>query len=226
MRRRNIPRFGFVLLLALMLVIGCTRAKSSPPEPTTTETGAQEATQPPEAGPSSTPSGQDVIAGTATAWAIETATAVAESPPGTSQATQAPTLTGQPEAADGTGTPAPSATPVATQLPSGQEKTHTVKAGENLFRIALQYNLTYQTLAAYNGIANPNYIVVGQKLKIPTSGAPVQPPKPAARTHVVRAGENLFRIALQYNMLYTELARANGLGYPYTIYVGQRLVIP
>jgi len=224
--RRNVPRFGLVLLLALMLVIGCTRAKSSPPEPTTTETGAQAATQPSEAGASSTPSGQQVIAGTATAWAIETATAAAQPAPDTSQVTETPTPTGQPEAAADADTPTPSPTPTATQPASGQEKTHTVKAGENLFRIALQYSLTYQTLAAHNGIANPNYIVVGQKLKIPATGTPVQTPQPGARTHTVKAGENLFRVALQYNMLFTELAKANKLSYPYTIYVGQRLVIP
>lgn len=224
--RRNVPRFGLVLLLALMLVIGCTRAKSSPPEPTTTETGAQAVTQPPETGVSSTPSGQQVIAGTATAWAIETAAAVAQPTSDTSQATQTPTPTTKPEAATGVDTSTPSPTPTATQPVSGQERTHTVKAGENLFRIALQYNLTYQTLAAHNGIANPNYIVVGQRLKIPATGTPVQTPVPGARTHTVKAGENLFRVALQYNMLFTDLAKANNLSYPYTIYVGQRLVIP
>jgi LysM repeat protein len=224
--RRNIPRFGIVLLLALVLVSGCTRAKSSPPEPTTTGTGAQAATQPPDAAASATPSGQQVLAGTSTAWAIATATAEAQSPPDTSQATGTPTPTEKPVAPEDADTPTPSPAPTLTKAPSGQEQTHTVKAGENLFRIALQYKLTYQRLAAYNGIANPNYIRVGQKLKIPADGEPVQPTSPGARAHTVKAGENLFRVALQYNMLFTELAKANQLSYPYTIYVGQRLVIP
>jgi len=101
-----------------------------------------------------------------------------------------------------------------------------VQPGENLFRIALKYGLSYQTLAAYNGIANPQYIYVGQVLKIPASGAPVEPPSQAPGYHVVQRGENLFRIALRYNMSYERLAAANGIGYPYTIYVGQRLIIP
>jgi LysM repeat protein len=42
----------------------------------------------------------------------------------------------------------------------------------------------------------------------------------------VQPGENLFRIALQYNMMYTTLAEANNLSYPYTIYTGQVLIIP
>jgi LysM repeat protein len=101
-----------------------------------------------------------------------------------------------------------------------------VQAGENLFRIALKYGLSYQTLASYNGIANPQFIYVGQVLKIPPSGAPVEPPSQAPGYHVVQPGENLFRIALRYNMSYERLAAANGIGYPYTIYVGQRLIIP
>jgi LysM repeat protein len=105
-----------------------------------------------------------------------------------------------------------------------------VQPGENLFRIALNYGLSYETLAAYNGITNPNTIYVGQVLEIPPEGStsppPSQPPSSGAQYHIVQPGENLFRIALQYNMLYTALAEANGLSYPYTVYDGQRLIIP
>lgn len=59
-------------------------------------------------------------------------------------------------------TPAVTATPVA---PSG--RTHTVKLGENLYRIALQYNTTIAAIAAANGLTNPNRIRVGQVLNIP-----------------------------------------------------------
>lgn len=37
---------------------------------------------------------------------------------------------------------------------------------------ALSYGTTYQKLAAYNGITNPNIIRVGQKIKIPGTAAP------------------------------------------------------
>ena len=49
---------------------------------------------------------------------------------------------------------------------SGQV-THTVQPGENLFRIALRYNLTWDVLARANGIFNPNLIFPGQVLRIP-----------------------------------------------------------
>lgn len=49
---------------------------------------------------------------------------------------------------------------------------YTVKKGDTLSQIAAKYGTTYQTIAAYNGIKNPNAIRVGQKIKIPASTAP------------------------------------------------------
>ena len=52
----------------------------------------------------------------------------------------------------------------------GKTKTttviYTVKKGDTLSKIASQYGITYQKIASDNGIANPNKIFVGQKIKI------------------------------------------------------------
>jgi LysM repeat protein len=61
-------------------------------------------------------------------------------------------------------TPAGSAT-----VSAGGEIVHIVQAGETLYRIALLYSTTYQELAAYNNLANPDDIEVGQALLIPPS---------------------------------------------------------
>jgi len=45
-------------------------------------------------------------------------------------------------------------------------------------------------------------------------------------THVVQAGENLFRIALRYGTTWPALAAANGISNPNLIYAGQVLIIP
>lgn len=42
-----------------------------------------------------------------------------------------------------------------------------VKRGDTLSKIAKSYGTTYQVLASYNGIANPNVLKVGQIIKIP-----------------------------------------------------------
>lgn len=53
--------------------------------------------------------------------------------------------------------------------------------------------------------------------------------QPAGRqgvsTHTVRRGETLYSIAFEYGKDYRQLARQNGIRSPYTIYVGQRLLI-
>ncbi len=61
--------------------------------------------------------------------------------------------------------------PVAKPVP-----THTIKRGETLVGIALQYGLDYRELAAWNGITNPNVISVGQVLVLAApAGAPAAP---------------------------------------------------
>lgn len=59
------------------------------------------------------------------------------------------------------------------------------------------------------------------------STPPTPPSRPASNVfHVVKPGENLFRIGKAYDVPYEELAKANRLKDPGQIYVGQRLLIP
>lgn len=71
---------------------------------------------------------------------------------------------------------------VTAQL-NGENKNDTediiyiVQAGDSLSKIAAKYNTTYQKLAEYNNIKNPNIINVGQKIKIPqVATKPTTPP--------------------------------------------------
>jgi len=101
-----------------------------------------------------------------------------------------------------------------------------IQWGENLIRIALRYGTTVEAIASANGIANRARIYAGQVLIIPSPGG--QPPSlPTGETTcVVQPGDNLFRIALRYNMDYLYLAQYNRIANPSRIYVGQVLRIP
>lgn len=55
---------------------------------------------------------------------------------------------------------------------------------------------------------------------------PVTPPPPTYRTHLVQAGENLFRIALRYGVNMWDIARLNNIYDLRLIYAGQVLLIP
>lgn len=52
---------------------------------------------------------------------------------------------------------------------SQSETVYTVKNGDTLSGIAAKYRTTYQAIAAFNGITNPNLIRAGQKIKIPAA---------------------------------------------------------
>ena len=86
----------------------------------------------------------------------------------------------------------PTAPPPAVEVPAPPpaEKpvaTHTVKRGETLVGIALQYGLDYRDLAAWNGITNPNMISPGQVLVLSgttASAAAAPSPPPSAGSPV------------------------------------------
>ena len=63
-------------------------------------------------------------------------------------------------------TPPPGTTPVPPQ-PGVCRYYHTVRPGENLFRISMAYGVPMATIAAANGIVNYNLIYAGQTLCIP-----------------------------------------------------------
>lgn len=71
-------------------------------------------------------------------------------------------------------------TPATTPKPStstgnSSETVYVVKKGDTLSGIARKYGTTYQKLAQYNGIANPNIISVGQKIRIPGKATQAAP---------------------------------------------------
>lgn len=74
---------------------------------------------------------------------------------------------------------------VTTSTPASgsNDIVYIVKSGDTLSEIATKYGTTYQKLAAYNNISNPNLIVVGQKILIP--GKASEPAKPV----VIEAGD-------------------------------------
>lgn len=62
-----------------------------------------------------------------------------------------------------------------TLAQDSRQTTHTVQAGETLFRIATQYNTTVAAIAQANNITNSNLIFVGQVLQIPVQQAQETP---------------------------------------------------
>ncbi len=84
--------------------------------------------------------------------------------------------------------PVAEAPPVVAELPVEKPvATHVVKKGDTLVSIALQYGLDYRELAAWNNIANPNRIEIGQVLVL-AAPAGMAPPAAPVATPLVQAG--------------------------------------
>ena len=102
------------------------------------------------------------------------------------------------------------------------DTVYTVVKGDTLSGIAKKYNTTYQKLAEYNGIKNPNLIYVGQKIKIPNGSTPT----PSTDViYIVKGGDTLSRIAQRYGTTYQKIAKDNNIKNPNLIYIGQKIVI-
>jgi LysM repeat protein len=133
--------------------------------------------------------------------------------------------------------------------PGGAGSYHVVAPGETLYAIASQYGASIRVIAEANGLTSPFTIRVGQQLLIPTSNPPYagppqvdtygaapgnfpapnnsyQPAPGNGSTHIVAPGETLYSIALQYGTSVDAVAGLNGIPYPYTIGIGQQLLIP
>jgi soluble lytic murein transglycosylase-like protein len=108
-----------------------------------------------------------------------------------------------------------------------------VQPGDTMSEIALHYGLTVAQLRDLNGIADPNRIYAGQRLRLTGTPAPVVPtaptaPAPAAppQVHVVVWGETMTGIARRYGSSITAIAAANGIANPSYLRAGQKLSMP
>lgn len=102
-------------------------------------------------------------------------------------------------------TPVQAAEPPSQAAPAeaapGAERTHVVQRGEGLSQIARAYGLQWPTIAAANGIQNPNVIYAGMVLRIPDEDIEAGVANPGAHTSPNSAGKSVL-VILSEQMLY------------------------
>lgn len=106
-------------------------------------------------------------------------------------------------------------------LKSTNITTYTVKSGDNLISIAKMYNMQTIELAKINNLKKPYTLYVGQKLKIKA----VENTQNNDKFYIVKNGDSLFTIASRYNMTTAQLAKLNNIQEPYSLKVGQKLIL-
>ena len=101
-------------------------------------------------------------------------------------------------------------------------QTHVVRKDENLSSIARRYGMNLATLRDINGMSpGQNLIRPGQQLRVSAQASGIDP-----IVHVVRIGDTLIRIAVNYGVRLGDLLLHNGLRLDSTIYPGQQIRIP
>lgn len=94
------------------------------------------------------------------------------------------------------------------------QRTHTVRAGQSVSRIARRYGVTVSDLLSANGLDRDDPIRPGMELVIPEDGVVY-----------VRAGQTLSEIARAHGCSVEELRRLNRLDESSSLRVGDRLVL-
>ncbi len=110
---------------------------------------------------------------------------------------------------------------------------HEVNNGENLWRIAKQYNTTVAQLRELNNLKIDQALYVGKRLKVPTNLLPSQPPIIASnlesqaetQQHQVQEGETLWNIAKRYQTTVAVIRKLNELK-DNSVMVGKSLIVP
>ena len=127
-------------------------------------------------------------------------------------------------------------TSVVVPVPEENEKPSvsgttkiTIKWGDTLSKLAIEYNTTVARLVELNNIQNPNLIYAGEKLIVPKETAVEDNDKQtiSGKTlYIVKRGDTLNKIAAQFGTTAIAIAKENNIKNINLIYVGQRLTIP
>ncbi len=102
-----------------------------------------------------------------------------------------------------------------------------VQPGDTLSGLAWRLGVAQGSLAATNGIANPDVILAGRVLQVPR-GAPltVRPSPAGPSSYRVQPGDTLWVVASKLGVSSRQLAEANNLRDPDHIEAGKALVVP
>ncbi len=107
--------------------------------------------------------------------------------------------------------------PTTTSAPTKTDTVnYTVKSGDSLYKIAVQYNTTVDAIKSQNNLAT-NTLQIGQVLQIPLTNQ-------TGTTYTVKSGDSLYSIAKKYNTTVARLKELNNLT-SNLLNIGQILIV-
>ncbi len=117
-------------------------------------------------------------------------------------------------------------------------KSHLVAQGDTLYSIAKRYGKTVSQIIRWNHLRSPYTLLVGQRLQFYQTTSRQRSDKKqrsykkrnykkrsSRNYHLTKRGDTLNNLATMYGVSMYDLSNWNGIGAPYTLYPGQRLLI-
>jgi membrane-bound lytic murein transglycosylase D len=122
-----------------------------------------------------------------------------------------------------------------TPVKAPKEQLYIVRKGDSLSTIARKYGSTVSVLLAANNMRSASRLIVGQRLRIPSTvkvaassrqtASPQSKVAPAYGRYTIQRGDNVGMIAERFNISVQQLRSLNGLS-TNRIFVGQVLRVP
>lgn len=109
------------------------------------------------------------------------------------------------------------------ECPSGTTP-YIIRAGDTIFALARRFNTTVAAILAANPGLDPETLLIGQRICIPTTVPPVCPA--GTTPYIIRAGDTFFNLARRFNTTVEAIMMANPGVNPNALQIGQRICIP
>jgi LysM repeat protein len=102
---------------------------------------------------------------------------------------------------------------------------YTIKQGDTLYRLAIEFNTTVSAIQRLNPGLDPNNLRVGMKICIPGEQPPGKCPA-GSMEYTIRAGDTFFRLAQRFGVSVDDIIAANPGVDPNRLQIGQVICIP
>ncbi|WP_053955330.1 LysM peptidoglycan-binding domain-containing protein [Inediibacterium massiliense] len=120
------------------------------------------------------------------------------------------------------------------QIIISENETYKVQAGDTYWIISQKYNVNFKNLLACNGANENTWLEVGDVIKIPSSQNLSNTEKTQINTkpyvtyitHTVKAGDDPWKLSLQYGIPMKEILDANHMNENQWLTIGQSIKIP
>ncbi|MEM7550279.1 MAG: LysM peptidoglycan-binding domain-containing protein [Bacteroidota bacterium] len=112
---------------------------------------------------------------------------------------------------------------VMETLPAQKDSLHVVEKGQTLYAISRLYDVSVKDILQANGMDQSIQLAIGQELLIPEMSKNIEETT-NSKTHTVKAGDTLYKIAKQYGVSVEDILKWNNKT-DYTLKVEEKLVI-